>query len=128
MDEQELSNHLESALWDIPFICIHAHLDPKQLTAQGLHHVLLYHMPLTELYSAGMPNGDRLSWYASKEEARTRILEALPYLQYVRNTSLQWGIKKILADLYEWNDPISASNWQEIDGIIAEKSEDSSWA
>ncbi|HMF31678.1 MAG TPA: hypothetical protein VKK79_09700, partial [Candidatus Lokiarchaeia archaeon] len=82
----------------------------------------------TELYSAGMPNGDRLSWYASKDEARQRILEALPYLQYVRNTSLQWGIKKILADLYEWNDPISASNWQEIDGIIAEKSEDSSWA
>ncbi len=128
MDEQELTSQLETALWDIPFICIHAHLDPKQLVAQGLHHILLYHMPLTELYSAGMPNGNRLSWYASKEEARTRILEALPYLKYVKNTSLQWLVKRILGDLYEWNAPITASNWEEIDGIIATKSEDSNRA
>jgi hypothetical protein len=126
-NQQELCARLETALQDIPFICIHAHLDPKQLTAQGLHHVLLYHMPLTELYSAGMPNGNRLSWYASKEEARSRIEEALPYLKYVKNTSLQWGIKKILADLYGWTSPITASNWREIDAIITKKSKDPGW-
>ncbi|HME51988.1 MAG TPA: hypothetical protein VKM55_07210 [Candidatus Lokiarchaeia archaeon] len=127
MTDQVLINNLEIALQDVPMICIHAHLDPKQLTAQGLHHVLLYHMPLSELYSAGMPNGDRLSWYASKEEARSRIEEALPYLKHVKNTSLQWGIKRILADLYDWNEPITEDNWQAIDSVIAEKSEGPSW-
>jgi len=111
----------------VPFICIHAHLDPKQLTAQGLHHILLYHMPLSELYSAGMPDGNRLSWYASKEEARERIEAALPYLKYVKNTSLQWGIKQILSSLYDWYEPITDSNWEQIDGIIADKSTDPGW-
>lgn len=124
----DIKDKLETALWDIPFICIHAHLDPKQLTAQGLHHVLLYHMPLSELYSAGMPNGNRLSWYATKDEAKTRIKEALPYLKYVKNTALHWLTKKILSDLYGWNEPITEQNWTKIDGIIARKSTDPGWA
>ena len=128
MDEYQLSQEIETALWDIPFICIHAHLDPKQLTAQGLHHVMLYHMPLTELYSSGMPNGDRLSWYASKDEARQRITEALPYLKYTRGTALTYVEKNILGQLYDWNSPINENNWEEIDSIISAKSEDTDWA
>ncbi len=127
-NQQELSARLETALQDVPFICIHAHLDPKQLTAQGLHHILLYHMPLSELYSAGMPDGDRLSWYASKDEAKARIEAALPYLKYVRNTSLQWISKRILADLYDWKNQITEKNWREIDAAIAKKSKDVGWA
>nr|MDO8088155.1 hypothetical protein [Candidatus Sigynarchaeum springense] len=127
-NQQELAARMETALQDIPFICIHAHLDPKQLVAQGLHHILLYHMPLSELYSAGMPDGNRLSWYATKDEARSRIEEALPYLKHVKNTSLQWVIKRILADLYGWTSSITESNWHEIDSIIAEKSKDPGWA
>ncbi|MBN2151240.1 MAG: hypothetical protein JW839_07345 [Candidatus Lokiarchaeota archaeon] len=107
-DQQGISSRIEIALQDIPFICVHAHLHPKQLTARGLHHVLPYHVPLSELYSAGMPRGDRLSWCTSKEAARSRIEDALPHLKHVKNASLKWAIKSALDALPGWASPITA--------------------
>jgi glucuronate isomerase len=124
----DLVKKLEEKIWEIPFFDVHGHLDPKQLCAQGLHHILLYHMSISELYGAGMPNGDRLSWYATKEEAAKRIEECIPYLKFVQNTSIQWGIRKILEDLYGWKKPITKENWRELDGIIRKKAEDPQWS
>ena len=41
-------------------------------------------------------------------EAHQRIKEALPYLKYVHNTSISWGIRLILEDLYGWKEPLDA--------------------
>ncbi|MBI5091983.1 MAG: hypothetical protein HZB26_06005, partial [Candidatus Hydrogenedentes bacterium] len=99
--EQEL---LE-ALYDVPILDAHTHLVGGRLGARGLHDILLYHMAVSELYAAGCPSGSRLTQYPgwpSISEAHARIEEALPYLDQVRNTSISWGIRMTLRDLYDW--------------------------
>ncbi|HRI87337.1 MAG TPA: hypothetical protein PK869_03685, partial [Candidatus Hydrogenedentes bacterium] len=39
-----------------------------------------------------------------------------------------WGTRIILNDLYGWSGPVDASNWQELDSAIKERSTDRAWA
>ncbi|MCL5745298.1 MAG: hypothetical protein M1541_15455, partial [Acidobacteria bacterium] len=124
--EQEL---LE-ALYDVPILDAHTHLVGGRLGARGLHDILLYHMAVSELYAAGCPSGSRLTQYPgwpNISEAHARIEEALPYLDQVRNTSISWGIRMTLRDLYDWREPVGPDNWRELDARIRERSEDRSW-
>ena len=85
------------------------HLVDGKLGARGLHDILLYHMAVSDLYGAGCPSGARLTEYPgwpTDAEAHQRIQEALPYLQHVRNTSISWGVRLILEDLYGWKEPL----------------------
>ena len=68
--------------------------------------------------------------WPTQEEAHQRIKEALPYLPLIRNTSLSWLLRQTLAEgqLYDWNAPLTLSNWQKLDGIIRERSEDRAYA
>ncbi len=123
-------SHLESALADIPILDVHTHLVGGKLAARGLHDILLYHMVVTDLYAAGCPSGDRLTQYPgwpSEAEAHERILEALPYLKQIQNTSSSWGVRIILRDLYGWTEPIDETNWRRLDGMIRERADDRSW-
>jgi hypothetical protein len=61
------------------------------------------------------------------KEAHQRIKEALPYLKYVHNTSIAWGIRLILDDLYGWKEPLTADNWQRLDDLIRERADDKAW-
>jgi hypothetical protein len=100
------------------------------LGARGLHDVLLYHMVISDLYGAGCPNGARLTQFPgwpTKEEAHSRIREALPHLDKIRNCSGWWGVRTILADLYDWREPITTDNWQRLDAIIRERADDRGW-
>src|SRR5437870_4932229 len=54
-------DELEAALGEIPILDIHTHLVGGRLGAQGLHDILLYHMVVSDLYSAGCPTGGRLT-------------------------------------------------------------------
>src|SRR5258707_5247470 len=115
MNTDSLTLELEYALSEIPILDIHTHLVSGKLGARGLHDVLLYHMVVSDLYAAGCPSGARLTEYpgwATKEEAHARIREALPFLEYIQNTSSFWGVRLILRDLYGWKQPITKSNWQ----------------
>ena len=88
-------------------------------------------MLVTDLYSAGCPSGARLTQYPgwpTREEAHSRIREALPYLDRIRNTSLFWALRTILRDLYDWNEPITDKNWQALDGLIRERADDRAWS
>src|SRR5688500_9544173 len=99
MSEKSLVRDLEAALAEIPSIDIHTHLVGGKLGARGLHDVLLYHMVVSDLYSAGCPSGSRLTQYPgwpSQTEAHQRIQEALPFLNQIQNTSSFWGVKLIL--------------------------------
>ncbi len=87
-------------------------------------------MAVSDLYSAGCPTGARLTEYPAwptVEESHKRIKEALPYLKYVQNTSISWGIRLILEDLYNWKEPLTADNWQKLDGMIRERADDRAW-
>ena len=100
----------------------HTHLDATHLTARGLQDLMLYHMVVSDLVSAGCPDRERLSEDPSDEEARARIERALPYLPAIANTGMSWGLRILLADIYGWHQPITAANWRKLDGLIRERS------
>ena len=128
MNPQSL--RMEEALAEIPMLDPHTHLVGGKLGARGLNDVLLYHMVITDLYAAGCPTGARLTQFPQwpgEAECHARIVEALPYLPHIRNTSSCWAVRRILADLYDWRDPITADNWRRLDARIRERADDRSW-
>ena len=122
----ELAKQLEQALAELPMFDVHTHLIGGQLGAQGLHDILLYHMGISDLYAAGCPSGNRLTEYPgwpSREEAQSRLEEAIPFLPNIRNTSTYWAMGRILRDLYDWTEPITTENWRRLDDTIAGSAE-----
>jgi hypothetical protein len=127
MTVESLVRDLEEALSEIPVLDIHTHLVGGRLGARGLHDVLLYHMVISDLYSAGCPNGARLTQYPDwpdERESHDRLLQAVPWLPHIRNTSSFWGVRLILANLYGWSEPITAENWRRLDAQIRERTDD----
>ena len=130
MMNDNLFHEISEDLRSIPLLDAHTHLVDGKLGARGLHDILLYHMAVSDLYGAGCPSGARLTEYPgwpSVKEAHHRIKEALPYLKYVHNTSISWGIRLMLEDLYDWKEPLTADNWQRLDDLIRERADDRSW-
>lgn len=130
MKDASLTDRLEQALSTLPILDAHSHLCGAKLAARGLHDILLYHMIVSDLYAAGCPSGARLTQFPNwptKEEAHQRIEEALPYLRYIQNTSGWWGVRIILRDLYNWNEPLTADNWQMLDKHVRERADDRAW-
>ncbi len=127
MPNSELWTTLQQGLDATPLIDVHTHCDAAHLSARGLHDVLLYHMVMSDLTSAGCPSRARLSEDPDDAEAEARIIEALPYLRYIQNTSCFWLVRVILRDLYDWTEPIAPDNWRRIDAIIRERAADPSW-
>src|SRR5580704_15858903 len=104
-----LVRDLVDALAELPILDVHSHLVSGRLGARGLHDILLYHMLVSDLYAAGCPSGNRLTEFPGcpdEAEAHRRIKEAIPYLPLIRNTSGAWGVRTILADLYDWEEPL----------------------
>jgi glucuronate isomerase len=127
MNKETLVLDLEQALAELPMFDVHTHLSGGRLGARGLHDILLYHMVVSDLYAAGCPSGARLTQYpgwADDREAHARIEEALPFLPHIRNTSCSWMVRTILADLYDWCEPITADNWRTLDARIREFADD----
>jgi hypothetical protein len=130
MTAKNLIDDVFDDLCSIPILDIHTHLVDGHLGARGLHDIILYHMAVSDLYSAGCPSGARLTEYPgwpSKEEAHTRIAEAIPYLRHTRNTAISWGVRLVLEDLFGWKEELTAENWKRLDAQIRERSDDRSW-
>src|SRR5881394_3144980 len=114
MSRESFVLDLEFALGTLPVFDVHTHLVGGRLGARGLHDVLLYHMVVSDLYAAGCPSGARLTQFPGwpdEQEAHERLSEAVPYLPLIRNTSSFWGVRLILRDLYDWEEPITTGNW-----------------
>ncbi len=126
--QTEMTTHaIEEILHSFPWIDPHTHIDAAHLSARGLDDILLYHMCVSDLYSAGCPSGARVPEDRSEEEAARRIEEAIPYLAKTRNTAMSWGVRIILADLYNWHTPIDASNWRNLDALIKHHASSAAW-
>ena len=128
MDAARLTRTLAEGLAEIPLLDVHTHLDARHLSARGLDDVLLYHMLVSELGSAGCPTRARLSEDPDPVEARARLAEAVPYLPRIRNTSGYWGARIILRDLYGLEGLPNEATWQHVDGVIRERAADPTWA
>jgi hypothetical protein len=125
-----MDRSIAAMLAGIPLTDAHTHLTGGRLAARGLHDVLLYHMVISELYSAGCPSGARLTEWPgtpSDEEAHDRLVEAIPFLPYTRNTSCSWLLRTILRDLYGWTEPVTLGNWRRLDAQIRERRDDRGW-
>ncbi|MHB1485242.1 MAG: hypothetical protein ACYCYI_11330 [Saccharofermentanales bacterium] len=122
-----MASRIYEGLCEIPMLDIHTHIDASHLCARGLHDILLYHMVVSDLYSAGCPDGERLSEDPEEDEIAYRVERALPYIKYIQNTSCYWGVKTILKELYNWTDDINPDNWKTIHSIIKTKSLDVEW-
>jgi glucuronate isomerase len=118
---------LLEGLAETPLLDLHTHLDSSHLAARGLHDILLYHMLITELSSAGCPSRGRLPENPEEFETVARIEEAIPFLEKIHNTGMYWCLQFILKDLYNWNEPITITNWRKLDGMIREKASDYHW-
>jgi len=128
--QTSLIAELEQGLAEIPVLDAHTHLVGGKLGARGLQDVMLYHMLVSDLYAAGCPSGARLTEYPgwpSPEESSRRILEAIPFLPFIRNTSMSWGLRMLLSDLYAWREPITPENWERLDAQIRERADDQAW-
>lgn len=127
MTTRSLVEELEEALAEVPMLDVHTHLVGGRLGARGLNDILLYHMVKSDLYAAGCPSGGRLTQYPgwpTVEEAHSRLQEAIGYLPRIQNTSSSWCVRLILADLYDWHEPLAADNWRRLDALIRERSDD----
>jgi glucuronate isomerase len=130
MSRESFVLDLEFALGTLPVFDVHTHLVGGRLGARGLHDVLLYHMVVSDLYAAGCPSGARLTQFPGwpdEPEAHARLSEAVPYLPRIRNTSSFWGVRLILRDLYDWEEPITTGNWRRLDRLIRERADDRAW-
>ena len=125
-DEKQVAT-LEGQLQSMPLLDAHTHLDADHLSARGLHDILLYHMVISDLSSAGCPSRERLSEDPGDAEAEARLVEALPYVPHIRNTSGYWGVRIILRDLYDWTDPITLTNWRKLDALVRDRHGDPAW-
>jgi len=102
---------MRETLRQTKLIDAHTHIYADFPAARGIADILLYHMVVSDLYSAGCPSGTRLSNRPTEDEVERRVTEALPYLPYIKNTSCFWGVRMILKDLYGWEREITADNW-----------------
>ena len=125
-DEKQVAT-LEGQLQSMPLLDAHTHLDAAHLSARGLHDILLYHMVISDLSSAGCPSRARLSEDPGDAEAEARLVEALSYLPHIRNTSGYWGVRIILRDLYDWTAPITPASWREVDALVRDRHRDPEW-
>lgn len=116
-----LRTKLLADLDKIKLIDMHSHIDPGHPVARGLDDILLYHMVISELHSAGCPDANRLSEDRTEEEALYRLERAVPYVKYIAGTSCYWGVRIILSEIYGWNDEITEDNWRELHELIKSK-------
>jgi len=116
-----------SGLAEIPLLDIHTHMDASHIQARDIADVMLYHMVISDLYSAGCPDGARMSEDPTEEEVEYRIKRALPYHKHIENTSCYWGMKLILKDLYGWDKEVTEANWKDLNKIIKDKAKDNNW-
>ena len=131
MNTNTLTCQILEFLDNLPIYDVHTHLIGGKLGATGLHDLLLYHMVISELYAAGCPSGNRLTQFPAfpdEGEATHRIQEAIPYLPYIQNTSTSWLLRKIFSDLYDWHEPITTDNWQQLDRRIRQQASQPGWA
>ncbi|MEM3979805.1 MAG: hypothetical protein QXF79_00930, partial [Ignisphaera sp.] len=115
---------LLNELIELEVVDIHQHLNPSQLTAKSFEDIIFYHYIVTELASAGMNREE-----FEKAQHKDKLLIALPFFKYVKNTTTFWCLRQILKNLYGVDvKSIDESNWKEVLEAIEDKQRGSGWA
>lgn len=120
----ELVNKLYYEILDIEVVDIHEHLNPGKLAAESINDILFYHYITTELMCAGL---DRKKFV--NLPPKEKLIEALPYFKFIRNTTTFWSLLQILRDLYKLNiNTIDENSLEKIIEAVENMRKDFSWA
>jgi len=119
MSNYSLSLELLDDLHAVPLLDAHTHLVEASLGREGFM-TSSFIIWGERLYAAGCPTGARLTniRLAHSRGGGGAPPGSSPFPSYVYNTSISWGTRIILKDLYGWGDPVTADNWQRVDALI----------
>lgn len=120
---QELLAEIEK----IPVIDIHSHLNRDRLSVSHPAEVLLYHMVLYELCAAGGPEDLAAPWHGPEGDPDEAIAHFLPYFERLTNTGFGWGLKTLLRDLYEFDEPIGPASYPRLRAAMDRKLRQPDW-
>ncbi len=122
-----LRDELLEQIARIPVIDVHTHLDRNALAADDLWTVLGYHMVRYPLRSAGVseeklwPGGN---FHQIDDAMRQEFLGAWPH---VKNTGFGWALRQILADLYEFDEELTAESMPALVETFRARRSDPDW-
>jgi len=114
MNFSELFLEMYGEIENIPLIDVHEHLNPLKLSHSGFEDIIFYHYIVTELVSAGMSRKE-----FEKRKGLDKLLYALPYLRYIRNTATFWCLRQILSRLHGLDiRAIDENNWRDVVKVL----------
>lgn len=106
----------------IPLVDIHTHIDLRKPTAEDPTQIMLYHYIATELRCLGIP----------VEEIRAGssdpVGDLIRYFKLIKNTVTYWCLKRILSDLYDFQEDPKPDNWPKLKETISSKLLREDWA
>lgn len=120
----EVYNQLFETLIETPLIDIHTHLSPDALSSNDLARLFFYHYLVDELKAAGV-DSEAIS---SDKPAEKRLVAAMPYMPFIRNTSTYWMFTIIARDLFEFDEPLTLKNWQTLAAQVDIKCSEPDWS
>jgi glucuronate isomerase len=121
-----LNQELLEAIRRIPVIDVHSHLQRNQLAAENIESVVLYHMLRYPLRAAGAPEGQL--WPGRDfHEATEHAAEAIAHHPKIRSTSFAWALRQILADLYDFHEPLSAETLDQVRQKFTDRASAPDW-
>ena len=113
---------LRDVVQSTPLVDVHTHIDYKSPTARDPSQILLYHYIATEMRSIGVPVEEALT------KSEDPVRKVLPYFKLIRNTATYWCLRKILSDLYEFDEDVTPDNWEKLKSAIIERTQDRGWS
>ncbi len=122
-----MRDDLLSEIRRIPIIDVHSHMNRDQIAAKGLSSVILYHMIRYPLRSAGAdPN---VIWPGKGREVddRTQQAEWAKFFPAIANTAFARKLGAMLAELYDFHDPISADSLPRLQEKFDRANADPDW-
>ena len=112
MSQENVFRKIYNELIDIPVVDIHTHLNPLQLKSNNLSEIVLYHYITTELVTSGMPQE-----ILNIKDPNERVKRSLPFLKNIKNTSTFWALKRILSNLFNFEEELNENSFN----ILKEK-------
>lgn len=125
---------LFAAIAELPIIDIHSHLRREQMAAEQLDDLLFYHMLRYAMRAAGAdekllwPESVGLGLHAPPPGDPGRLYEQwLSYWPQVANTGFGWILKRILRDLYEFDEPLTPASLPRLQRAFERKVRQADW-
>ncbi|MEM2500817.1 MAG: hypothetical protein QXG31_03610 [Candidatus Bathyarchaeia archaeon] len=108
-------------VYEAPLVDVHTHIDFRSPTATSPTQIMLYHYIVTELRSLGIPVEEIIA------KSGDPVGDLIQHFKLIRNTATYWCLKRILSDLYDFQEDPAPSNWSKLKEIIELKARESGW-